>query len=48
MTEEGGATRIVPGSQSHRRYPTEQEVADAETIPIEVEKGSAAVWDGSV
>ena len=48
MTEEGGATRIVPGWQSYRRYPTEQEVADSETIPIEVEKGSVAVWDGSV
>ncbi len=48
MTDAGGATRIVPGSQSLRRHPQPEEVAAAETIPIECEKGSVAVWDGSV
>ena len=48
MTDAGGSTRIVPGSQSLRRHPQPEEVAAAETIPIECEKGSVAVWDGSV
>ena len=48
MTAEGGATTIVPGSQSLRRHPTSEELEDPVTIPIEVEKGSVAVWDGSV
>jgi hypothetical protein len=48
MTTEGGATTIVPGSQSLRRHPTEEELKNPVTIPIEVEKGSVAVWDGSV
>jgi hypothetical protein len=48
MTDEGGSTRIVPGSQSLRRHPTAEELADPVTLPIEVEKGSVAVWDGSV
>jgi len=48
MTDEGGLTRIVPGSQSLRRHPTAEELADPVTLPIEVEKGSVAVWDGSV
>ena len=48
MTAEGGATTVVPGSQKLRRHPTEEEIADPELVPIEVEKGSVAVWDGSV
>ena len=48
MTAEGGATTIVPGSQSLRRHPTAEELENPVTIPIEVEQGSAAVWDGSV
>ncbi len=48
MTDEEGATRIVPGSQSLRRHPTPEELEDPVTIPIEVPKGSVAVWDGSV
>ena len=48
MTEEGGSTRIVPGSQSLRRHPRPDELVDPETIPIEVRQGSCAVWDGSV
>jgi ectoine hydroxylase-related dioxygenase (phytanoyl-CoA dioxygenase family) len=48
MTAEGGATTIVPGSQSLRRHPTSEELENPVTIPIEVEKGSVAVWDGSV
>ena len=48
MTEEGGATRVVPGSQALRRHPTPEEVENAQSVPLEVEKGSVAVWDGSV
>lgn len=48
MTAEGGSTRIVPGSKHLRRHATPEELIDVETIPIEVEKGSVAVWDGSV
>lgn len=48
MTDEEGATRIVPGSQSLRRHPTPAELEDPETLPIEVPKGSVAVWDGAV
>ena len=48
MMDEQGATRVVPGSQSLRRHPTPAELENPETIPIEVPKGSAAVWDGSV
>ncbi len=48
MTADGGATRVVPGSQQLRRHPTEEELKDPVTIPIEVAPGSVAVWDGSV
>ena len=47
MTAEGGATIVVPGSHKKRRHPKAEETK-SETISIEVEKGSAAVWDGSV
>ena len=47
MTDEEGATRVVPGSHLMRRHPTPAE-AKSETVPIEVEKGGVAVWDGSV
>ena len=48
MTDEGGATRVVPGSQQLRRHPTPAELEVAEHIALEVEKGSVAVWDGAV
>lgn len=47
MTEEGGATRVVPGSHLLRRHPTPDELG-SDTVAIEVEKGSVAVWDGAV
>ena len=47
MTAEGGATRVIPGSHIHRRHPTPSESA-GDSIAIEVDKGSVAVWDGSV
>lgn len=47
MTAADGATRVVPGSHSLRRHPTPDETR-SETVPIEVGKGGAAVWDGSV
>ena len=47
MTAEGGATIVVPGSHKKRRHPNVEETK-SETVSIEVEKGSAAVWDGSV
>lgn len=46
MTDEGGATRVVPGSHLKRRHPTVEET-HSDTIAIEVEKGGLAVWDGS-
>lgn len=48
MTDEGGATRVVHGSQSHRRHPMPEELEDIGHVPIEVEKGSVAVWDQAV
>jgi ectoine hydroxylase-related dioxygenase (phytanoyl-CoA dioxygenase family) len=48
MTADGGATRVVPGSHKLRRHITPEEAENSETVPIEVEKGSVAVWDGSV
>ena len=48
MTDEGGATRVVPGSNSLRRHITQEEMENSEHVPIEVEKGSIAVWDGAV
>ena len=47
MTDEEGATRVVPGSHLKRRHPTPEEAKSA-TVPIEIEKGGVAVWDGSV
>lgn len=47
MTEAEGATRVVPDSHLLRRHPTPKE-ARSPTIPIEVEKGGLAVWDGSI
>lgn len=47
MTEEGGATRVAPGTQRFRRHPTADESANTKTIPIEVAKGDVAVWDGA-
>ena len=31
-----------------RRHVTKEEQETAETVPLEIEKGSAAVWNGSV
>jgi ectoine hydroxylase-related dioxygenase (phytanoyl-CoA dioxygenase family) len=47
MTEEGGATIVVPRSHLLRRHPTEAEIAESPTVAIEVEKGDVAVWDGA-
>ncbi len=47
MTAEGGATIVVPNSHKKRRHPTAEETK-SDTVSIEVEKGSTAVWDGSV
>lgn len=49
MTEEGGATRVVPRSHLLRRHPTAAEIADIESqsIAIETEPGDVAVWDGA-
>lgn len=48
MTEESGATRVVPGSHRVHRPPTREEMNSTESIPVEVEQGSVVVWDGSV
>ena len=48
MTEEGGATMVVPGSHRLRRPPSPEEALSAKTVPIETEKGDVAVWDGAI
>ena len=48
MTGEGGATVVVPGSGPLRRHPTPEDLENVKTLSLEVEKGSAAVWTGSV
>ena len=48
MTEAGGATCVMPGSQLQRRPPGAQEIEAAETVPIETRKGDVAVWDGAI
>ena len=47
MTEAGGSTVVVPDSHLLRRHPTREELKSAKCVPIEVEKGDAAVWLGS-
>jgi len=48
-TLEGGATRIIPGSQQHRRHPSSEEMAEAKgAITTECSAGSVPFWDGSV
>lgn len=44
FTEERGATRIVPRSHMN----SERVDIEAETIPIEMEAGSLAIWDGGL
>ena len=49
FTLEGGATRIVPGTNRHLRHPTEEEIADnSGAIATECPAGSVVVWDGRV
>ena len=48
MTEEGGATMVVPGSHRLRRPPSPEEAQSAKTVCIEAEKGDIAVWDGAI
>lgn len=47
MTEEGGATIVVPKSHKARRHPTPDEIMNSESIAIETEPGDVAVWDGA-
>tara|TARA_Y100001934_G_C12230163_1_gene715018 strand:- start:146 stop:1048 length:903 start_codon:yes stop_codon:yes gene_type:complete len=47
MTEAEGATRFVPGSHLHRRMPSPEEVAEANSVPLVVPKGGFAMWNGS-
>ena len=45
MTEAGGATRVVPGSQRLCRHPRRDEIKDPVTIPVEAELVSVVAWD---
>jgi len=47
MTEEGGATIVVPKSHKTRRHPTPDEITNSKSIAIETEPGDVAVWDGA-
>jgi ectoine hydroxylase-related dioxygenase (phytanoyl-CoA dioxygenase family) len=48
-TREGGATLVIPGSNSLRRHPDAQETAQCRgAIPIECPPGSVALWDGNL
>jgi hypothetical protein len=47
MSDEEGATRVVPRSHLERRHPTPDE-SNGKSVAIEVEKGGIAVWDGAV
>jgi hypothetical protein len=48
-SKDGGSTMIVPGSNQHRRMPTQEESAAKEgAISFEAPAGSIALWDGSV
>jgi hypothetical protein len=49
FTEASGATKVIPGSQVHRRHPSWDEIADQKgAIPIACPANSLACWDGSV
>lgn len=49
FTKEGGATRVVAGTNRHLRHPTEQEVADSSgATATECPAGSVVLWDGRV
>jgi len=49
FTEAGGATKVIPGSQVHRRHPSWDEIAEQKgAIPIACPANSLACWDGSV
>ncbi|XOV89678.1 MAG: phytanoyl-CoA dioxygenase family protein [Pseudomonadota bacterium] len=48
-TQAGGCTKVVPGSQAHRRHPNKEEIAtEPGAVPIECPASSLACWDGSV
>lgn len=48
-TERGGCTKIIPGTQVHRRHPDEDETEKCDgAIAITCPKSSLAFWDGSV
>jgi hypothetical protein len=47
MSNDGGATRVVPRTHLERRHPTPDE-SNSKSVAIDVEKGAVAVWDGSV
>lgn len=48
-TQEGGATLIIPGSNSLHRHPNADEVrAQRGAVPIECPAGSVAIWDGNL
>lgn len=49
FTKEDGATRLIPGSQTLRRHPRPDEIAEAHgAIAVECPPGSVAMWDGNI
>ena len=49
FTEENGATRLIPGSNSLRRHPMPNEIAEGNgAIAVQCPPGSVAMWDGNI
>jgi hypothetical protein len=49
FTRDGGATLIIPGSNTLGRHPNERETRDLlGAVPIECPPGSVAIWDGKL
>ncbi len=49
FTLEGGATKVIPGSQVYRRHPSSDEIAEEkDAIALECPAGAIPFWDGSM
>jgi hypothetical protein len=46
FTQEGGCSRVIPGSHQLRRHPADDEL-EGEAVAVECPRGSIVVWDGA-